>query len=48
MRDAELIREILSQIITAIERIERRFKNIQNPNNFLDSEEGLDKIVSIT
>lgn len=34
MRDTELIQEILSQIITAIERVERRFKNIQNPNDF--------------
>ena len=47
MRDVELIREILSQMITATERIERRFKNIQNPDNFLNSDEGLDKLDSI-
>lgn len=47
MRDTELIREILSQIITATERIERRFNNIQRPDNFLDSDEGLDKLDGI-
>ena len=47
MRDAELIREILSQIITGAERIERRFKNIHTPDSFLDTEEGIDRLDSI-
>lgn len=47
MSDRELIREILSQILTAAERIERRFREIQKPDDFLDSDEGLDRLDSI-
>ncbi len=47
MSDTELIKEILSQIVMAIGRIERRFQNIQRPDNFLDSEEGLDRLDGI-
>ncbi len=47
MSDTELIREILSQIVMAIGRIERRFQYIQRTDNFLDSDEGLDRLDGI-
>ncbi len=47
MPDSELIREILSQVLTATERIERRFREIQKPDDFLDNDEGLDRLDGI-
>ena len=47
MPDKALVIEILSQIITATSRIERRFIGIVKSDDFLDSEEGLDKLDSI-
>jgi hypothetical protein len=41
MFDAELVKEILRQIIIATNRIERRFATIQQPDDFLATEEGL-------
>lgn len=41
MFDAELVKEILSQVLIATTRIERRFAAIKRPEDFTDSEEGL-------
>lgn len=41
MFDAELVKEILSQILIATSRIERRFITITSPEDFTNSEEGL-------
>lgn len=41
MFDAELIKEILGQILLATSRIERRFASVQQPGDFTASEEGL-------
>jgi uncharacterized protein with HEPN domain len=47
MCDQSLIKEIVSQMINAIERIERRFKGIENPNDFVSSNEGIDRLDGI-
>ncbi len=47
MFDPELVYEILSQIIEASERVERRFTFIQSPDDFLVSEDGVDKLDGI-
>lgn len=47
MFDTELVHEILDQILTAANRIERRRAGICKPEDFLVSEEGLDKLDAI-
>jgi uncharacterized protein with HEPN domain len=47
MFDKELAREILSQVLTAANRIERRSTGIESPDDFLASDEGLDKLDAI-
>ena len=47
MSDPALVHEILSQILTAARRIERRFASIQSANSFLDSDEGVDRLDAI-
>jgi uncharacterized protein with HEPN domain len=47
MSDKELVREILSQVLTAANRIERRSASIGKPDDFLASEDGLDKLDAI-
>lgn len=47
MSDPELIAEILAQILEAAGRIERRFLSIQSPDDFLASEDGIDKLDGI-
>ena len=47
MYDRELVIEILEQILTAARRIERRFANIAEPDDFLVSEEGIDRLDAI-
>ncbi|MCF6236740.1 MAG: hypothetical protein L3J70_10290 [Gammaproteobacteria bacterium] len=37
----------MTQIFVAIERIERRFAPIESPDDFLDTEEGIDKLDAI-
>ena len=44
MSDPELVQEILSQILEAANRIERRFASINSPDDFLLSEDGIDKL----
>jgi len=45
--DRELAKSIVEQMILACERIERRFFTIHSCDDFLDSEEGLEKLDSI-
>ena len=47
MFDNELVHEILSQILTAANRIERRCAGIGTPDDFLVSDEGIDKLDAI-
>ncbi len=47
MSNAELIRTILTQMIGACSRIEKRFAKIQSSDQFLDDEEGLEKLDAI-
>lgn len=47
MSDIALLREVLRQIIEAINRIERRFAGIQSAEEFINTDEGLDKLDSI-
>lgn len=47
MSDPELVREILSQILEAAGRVERRFALIDSPDDFLASEDGIDKLDGI-
>ena len=47
MYDKELVLEVLSQIHTAAQRIARRFQNIREAEDFVSSEEGIDKLDGI-
>ena len=47
MYDQELVVEILSQIVTALERIEFRFKPVTTSDFFLENEKGLEKLDAI-
>ncbi len=46
MYDNLFVREILSQILTAVNRIEYRFRPVKSADYFLDSEQGLEKLDS--
>ncbi|MBK8432720.1 MAG: DUF86 domain-containing protein [Chloroflexi bacterium] len=46
--DSQLIHHILANIFTAIERIERRFVGIRDADDFLATDEGLDRLDGIT
>lgn len=47
MRDAEMVREILSQTLTAARRIELRSASIGTPAQFVDTDEGMQRLDSI-
>ncbi len=47
MYDISLVREIVNQMLEGIERIERRFNGIGNPNDFASSNEGIDRLDAI-
>lgn len=47
MFDAELVKEILGQILIATDRIQQRFATIRQPGDFTDSEEGLMRLDGI-
>jgi uncharacterized protein with HEPN domain len=47
MFDRDLVNEILSQILTAANRIKRRCAGIFKPDDFLVSEDGFDKLDAI-
>ena len=48
MSDPQLARVILENILTAIERIERRFAGIDSPDDFVLTDAGLDRLDGIT
>jgi len=47
MCDDSLLKEIISQMLEAIVRIERRFNGIETPNDFVSSNEGIDRLDGI-
>ena len=47
MFDRPLASEILLQILMAAQRIDRRFAPIESPDEFLDSDDGLDRMDAI-
>ena len=47
MYDVELVREILRQLLEAGKRIERRFSLVRNPDDFLATDDGLDRLDAI-
>ena len=47
MFDADLVAEILHQILVAGQRIERRFATITQAGDFLASDDGLDRLDGI-
>jgi uncharacterized protein with HEPN domain len=47
MYDRELVSDILDNILWALNQIELRFKGIDTPSDFLDSDEGLATLDSI-
>ncbi len=47
MYDKELVLEVLNQIKTSAERIERRSSKIRSPDGFLADEDGIDKLDAI-
>lgn len=47
MYDVELVLEILCQILEAGKRIERRFSTVQNSDDFLANDDGLDRLDAI-
>lgn len=45
--EQELVQNILEQMILSCERVEKRFLTIHSINDFLDSEEGIEKLDAI-
>lgn len=48
MSDRELVEDIVAHIMTAIQRIERRFEGIKEPDDFVIDDIGIDKLDGIT
>jgi len=47
MYDAELLRERLTSVLEALERIPRRFADIDSPSDFTDTDSGVDRMDAI-
>ena len=47
MFDKALVREIVTQILEAIGRVERRCSGLTNPNDFVSSNEGIDRFDAV-
>ena len=47
MSDSELALDILTTILVAIERIERRFQGIASPDDFVLDDDGIDRLDGI-
>jgi uncharacterized protein with HEPN domain len=47
MSDTQLLAERLSSVLQALERIPRRFAEIESPSDFTDSEAGVDRMDAI-
>ncbi len=48
MSDPKLVRAISENILIAVARIERRFEGIDNPDDFVSDNEGIDRLDGIT
>jgi hypothetical protein len=48
MSDPELVHDTLTNILTALNRIERRFKGIAHPDDFVTDDSGIDRLDGIT
>jgi len=48
MSDPELVDDVLGNIMTAISRFERRFEDIDEPDDFVIDDSGIDKLDGIT
>lgn len=48
MYDTSLVCVILGNILIAIQRIERRFDGIDSPEDFVSTDEGIDRLDAIT
>jgi len=48
MSNTELAQEVLSNIMVAIARIERRFEAIDTPDDFVIEDDGIDRLDGIT
>jgi uncharacterized protein with HEPN domain len=46
--DPKIVYAILENILTAIERIERRFQRIDTPDDFVSDDDGIDRLDGIT
>ena len=47
MYDSELVKDILKNILWSIDQIGKRFKGVRNSDDFLNNDEGLQKLDSI-
>ena len=47
MSEQEVVQSILEQMILSCERVEKRFSTIHSINDFLDTEEGIEKLDGI-
>lgn len=47
MYNQKLVKDILSQILEASQRIKRRFLPIQSPDDFLETDDGIDRLDAI-
>ena len=45
--DREIIQDILDNILWALDQVQKRFRVIHSPDDFLDSDKGLEKLDSI-
>jgi len=47
MFDLPLLKSIISQVIESVDKIERRFHEVETPDGFLGSDAGIDKLDGI-
>ena len=47
MWDKELVREVLEQVLWSVRTVSRRFAPIHSPDDFIVSDEGLEKLDAI-
>ncbi len=47
MYDSELVKDIMQNILWSIDQIGKRFRMIKNSDDFLNNDEGLQKLDSI-
>ncbi len=47
MSDLPLLKSIMSQVIESVDKIQRRFSEVERPDDFLESDAGIDKLDGI-